>query len=152
MLAADCHVSATCPTKDSRLNKRIFNKRMKQLRGAVAEGVRLYTTRPRGGHRSQQWTELGVGMLHVDIGIYFALRHQWRPGPLAGTWISDTSKPDIEEPAADRLEATGTLTYSNPRDDRVIAHARYRVSAVRTGERWEVRILTVQDGAAAALY
>lgn len=112
--------------------------------------MRLYVTRPRGDAYAESWTELAIGMLKTSIGIYFSLKHQWRPGALQGTWIARDGEPEVHELSATAVEIRGTLDYHGAKNDVPAARERYRVLATRTGKRWTAQITSVVDRSVSA--
>ena len=115
----------------------------------MANGVALYATRPRWGPNTANWDELALGMMHLDIGIGLALYHQWFPGARRGLSIRDTSLPEVQELAADRIEARGTLTWARTSDDVMVGSEAYRLSARRERGRWHVLLLRLGGESAA---
>ena len=111
----------------------------------MADGVRLYATRPRGGPEAEKWAELSRGLMHLNIGIGLALYHQWFPGARRGLWIRDTSVPTVEELGPERIEARGTLTWARTRDDAHLATETYRLSARRERGVWRVLLLRIGE-------
>jgi hypothetical protein len=125
------------------LSKRIQKKRTREVCGWIADSVRLFVSRPRGGPKPEAYEALALDMLKFNVGIALALLHQWYPSARAGVWIKETGRPEVTYSDDGRFEAAGTLVYARTADDVELAAARYELSARAGRRRWSVVSLRV---------
>jgi len=128
------------------VNRRILKKRAKRMREFLSEMICRLDERPRHGPMAETCLEVVLILLDVSISLYFHDLRKLQRGSLTHTWISDSTLPELHEPHPDRMELSGTLTYSRQSDDSVVARVRYRLTAERGRRGWDLHIVTVQDG------
>jgi hypothetical protein len=121
------------------MNRRIRKKRRDQVNRLLANGIRLYASRPAGADLE----EISRAMLGLNIGLALWARHDFfERGPRRHWGILPPALPVISAPDDTTLVLKGPVEYRSPGGDRIIVVEQYHVHAKLIGKSWRVTLFT----------
>jgi hypothetical protein len=105
----------------------------------IADGLRLYATRPQG----TAYEEVSRGLLSLQVGLALYGRHQLVPGPRRGWGVAPPDQLTIEQADGRFLRARGTFRLLPPGDAPDLPQT-FRLRAERTRRGWRHVLLTFE--------
>jgi hypothetical protein len=121
------------------VNRRIRRKQLAQFDAMIADGLRLYATRPQG----TAYEEVSRGLLSLQVGLALYGRHQLVPGPRRGWGVAPPDQLTIEQADGRFLRARGTFRLLPPGDAPDLPQT-FRLRAERTRRGWRHVLLTFE--------
>ena len=118
------------------MNRRIRKKRIDEVDRLLADGLRLYTTRPLRRTNQEEWDRIAVKLLNLTIGLALRDRIRRLPGPYFGAEVDPPRGLTVEVPSAGTINAAGLLLIRDRQGEEERAVLRFRLSASRVRERW----------------
>jgi len=119
------------------MNRRIRKKRLARHDAMIADGLRLYATRPHGS----AYEELSRDLLGLQVGLALYNRLQVTLGPRRGWGVAPPSDVVIEQVDRSRLRAHGVVRLLPPGDQPEVVEI-FHLSAERGRRRWRHVLLT----------
>jgi hypothetical protein len=118
------------------MNRRIRKKRTDAADRLLADGLRLYATRPRRGKDAEERGKLAVGLLSLTLGLALRDRIRRLPGPYFGAEVDPPRALRVEMPDETSVNANGLLLIRDRNGEEERAYLTFHLVAHVHRGRW----------------
>ena len=120
------------------MNRRIRKKKIDAVNRILADGLRLYASRPRPANDSTAFDDLATGLLSMSIGLALRERLQQLPGTRRGFEMDPPRGLKVEMPDATTIHASGVVLIRDRRGETEVATEAFRLSAIHAKGMWRM--------------
>ena len=127
------------------MNRRIRKKRIDAVDRLLADGLRLYATRPRRAGEAEQWDRLARRLLNLAVGLALRDRIRRLPGPHFGAEVDLPRALRVEMADEASVNASGLLLIRDREGEEERAYLRFHLAAQVKRGRWTMtRVLMTE--------